>query len=703
MPALLNAGILIYIFLRLPKGRTTDLFSFFVIALVAWQAEDTVLRLTSSVETARFVDRLLCVGWIGLGPLLFHFSARFAGHSRLYSRLSLVAIYLPFVIFYLLYISNNNPQDINRQTNWGWVVAARPGSLDALQRYYISLIVLASLFLLFRHAYQMRSHKAKRNQTILVAFGILVPALQGILTQVVFPLILSREEIPLTSTFLTFFSIATLVALTRYKLFNLSESVEVDLVLGSLSNIVIIVSPDEKIMYMNAHARQVFADQQADELQKLLPANTYHNFYLEVFSKSLHGETVKNFQTRLKAGKRQVEVIVSSELIVNNHQVQGVLLVASDVTEKLQTLRDLKKSHERYNLVSKATNDMVWDWDLTTGRVYRNEEGWRKIFQRPIPSEVGTEQDWEAMIHPQDLEKLRAAKTRIRNGKENDFFEIECRVQKQDGSYAWILDRGYIVRNEDGSPARLIGASQDTTAKKQAELQLKEEQMRRQKEITDAVIIAQENERQKIGADLHDNVNQILACSLLYLNMTKKEGQDIGFLYAKTDEMINSAIQEIRKLSHSLIPPCFMGDSLGDALARLVEPAEKSGHFTVAKDFGSIDEKAISEKLKLTIYRIVQEQLNNILKYASANNVCIELRQQGSELTLSIKDDGSGFDTTKKAKGVGLMNITTRAQLHNGVVQIVSSPGNGCSVYVAFPLITEEKHAASGKSRLQLR
>jgi two-component system, NarL family, sensor histidine kinase UhpB len=371
--------------------------------------------------------------------------------------------------------------------------------------------------------------------------------------------------------------------------------------------------------------------------------------------------------------------------------------------ERMNNLQALQESNERYNLVSKATNDMVWDWDLSTGLIFRNEEGWKKIFQTPLESESGTEEDWEAMIHPEDLEKLRMAKTRICNEPGKEFFEIECRVKRKDGSYAWILDRGYVVRNPEGKPARLIGASQDITEKKRAEQQLKEEQLRRQREITDAVILAQENERRKIGAELHDNVNQILACTLLYMNMAKKDGHDKEFLSAKSEEMINSAIGEIRKLSHSLIPPSLNGENLSEALGRVIEPAQKSGLLEVEKDLQLTEETSIPEKLKLTIYRIAQEQMNNILKYAEAKKVTLKLLQEAGELLLIIKDDGIGFDTTQKSKGVGLLNMRTRAYLHNGIIRIVSSPGNGCTLYATFPVVKEvvetlpepaEKHEA---------
>lgn len=90
--------------------------------------------------------------------------------------------------------------------------------------------------------------------------------------------------------------------------------------------------------------------------------------------------------------------------------------------------------------------------------------------------------------------------------------------------------------------------------------------------------------------------------------------------------------------------------------------------------------------MQLTIYRTVQEQLNNILKYACAKNVLIQTILHDKELTLLIEDDGIGFDTTQKKMGVGFLNIQTRASICNGTMELTSNPGEGCSLKLHFTL-----------------
>lgn len=470
IPALLNVGIVVYIFFFLPKGRTTDVFTFFVVALILWQVEDTVLRLTTSEDTAVFWDRILSVGWLSLGPLFFHFAARYAGVKILYSRAALIAVYLPFIIFYLLYLANNKAFVVTQHEAWGWVFSPRPGSLDAVQRYVISFAVLAGVFILFRHAYTLRKNKRKRTKALLIAIGTFIPAAQGILTQVVFPLILNREEIPLTSTFLTFFSIAAIIALGKYRLFNLSESVEVDTVLENLTNVVIIISPDHRLMYLNPFARRVFGinENKDDSLQlrSIFPGEgeVYEKFKSEVLGSNAMTPT-KNYATTFLSAKGEVmEVLVSTEIISNNKQVQGLLLVANDITERLKTLKELEASNERFEYVTQATFDAIWDWDLTTDTVYWGK-GLENLFGHSVEELQKSHTSWIENIHPEDRERvLEKVDFTVRSKKRN--WSDEYRFRKANGEYAYVADKGLVIR-KDGQPVRMIGAMQDVTISKE--------------------------------------------------------------------------------------------------------------------------------------------------------------------------------------------------------------------------------------------
>ncbi len=481
--------------------------------------------------------------------------------------------------------------------------------------------------------------------------------------------------------------------------------------------------------------------------------------------------------------------------------------------ERMNNLQALQESNERYDLVSKATNDMVWDLNLLTGEVYRNPEGWKKIFKTDYDAvKFGSEEKWVEQIHPSERENVVKKINSFKDNPSLQQFELEYRFLKEDGNYAYLQDRGYIIRNEQGNAIRFIGATQDISPRKEAEMvlkeseeqyrylfennpasiiiwnlenfnileinsstekhsgykredligksilsgglaersepilelagkalkdksfrethitriiskwgdkiyiefvshridymgmpcimalgnnvtervmlekQLEEERTKAQKEMTNAVISAQESERQEIGRELHDNINQILASARLYLGLGKTLGDTQPIYLGKSDELIQSAIDEIRTLSHSLIPPTLSEGHLKDNLLQLFENVASGIGTTIYHNMTELEERFMEDNFKLSIYRICQEQFNNITKYAKANTIHFYLGNRNDQMELRIKDDGIGFDKTKKSNGVGLMNMKTRAALFNGTLDIQTAPGKGCELVVQFKL-----------------
>ncbi|MBC7863015.1 MAG: PAS domain S-box protein, partial [Bacteroidia bacterium] len=179
-----------------------------------------------------------------------------------------------------------------------------------------------------------------------------------------------------------------------------------------------------------------------------------------------------------KSGKHIVTLVSTNPIYGEDGSYTGAIAMFTDITERKQAELSLRESNERYNLISKATNDMVWDWNLVAGNVYRNKEGWKKIFGNgKKESEVGSINDWNSRIHPEDIEKVKLVNEEIQNSIK-DFFEVECRMMRDDGTYVYIHDRGHIIRNEQGKPVRLIGATQNVTRRKEAELQVAKSELR---------------------------------------------------------------------------------------------------------------------------------------------------------------------------------------------------------------------------------
>ncbi len=213
-----------------------------------------------------------------------------------------------------------------------------------------------------------------------------------------------------------------------------------------------------------------------------------------------------------------------------------------------------------------------------------------------------------------------------------------------------------------------------------------DEKLSHQKMLVAAVIEGQEKERRNIGLELHDNINPMLATSKLYLGAARDNESERMQMIKTSSEIIDASIHEIRKLSHSLVGPPSNDFLLQESLKELITIVEVGASFKIIFMSNEFDESLLSENKKLILYRIVQEQLNNVVKYARAENVMVSIVEKKNELLLSIKDNGVGFDVKQKTKGIGLRNIETRLELVNGTLFLNSSPGNGCEMVVSVPV-----------------
>jgi len=222
----------------------------------------------------------------------------------------------------------------------------------------------------------------------------------------------------------------------------------------------------------------------------------------------------------------------------------------------------------------------------------------------------------------------------------------------------------------------------DVTDRIRLEKELALQHRLKQQQITEVVLDAQERERFELGQELHDNINQILATSKLYLDVAIEEREPRIELLDKSRRNISMAIEEIRKLSHELITPSLNDLGLVQTIRELIRSIQSVKRMKIRLDVAGLDEDELQPEQKINIYRIIQEQLNNILKHAQANNVDIELYNEQEQVSLRLTDDGKGFDPRIRRKGVGISNIISRAELYNGKVEIESAPGKGCQLVV---------------------
>ena len=257
------------------------------------------------------------------------------------------------------------------------------------------------------------------------------------------------------------------------------------------------------------------------------------------------------------------------------------------------------------------------------------------------------------------------------------------RFRNKNGEWRW-LESTLVNRLNDNALDGIIVNSRDITTRIEAEQQLKEAMLRRQKEVTEAIIEGQEKERSEIGRELHDNINQLLVATKLYIEMGIKTQSGNNELLTNAVTYIMLAIEEIRKLSKILVTPFIKEIGFTESIKCLAEDIMHVNPIIIKIVIDGFDQEILNEKFKLNIFRIVQEQINNILKHSQAKHVNILLQQSNEHVCIFIIDDGIGFDPDIRMRGVGISNIYSRAALYKGNVNINSTPGNGCIMHISF-------------------
>jgi PAS domain S-box-containing protein len=340
-----------------------------------------------------------------------------------------------------------------------------------------------------------------------------------------------------------------------------------------------------------------------------------------------------------------------------------------------------------YRFITEITNDALWEWDLAAREIFWIDGGHKRAFGYEIESSLVPQSFWETRIHPDDRTRVLNKLNKIISEGSCPLWEDEYRFKKADSGFAYVHDRGHIVY-EKGKASRMIGATQDITSRKIAESELMRERLMKHREITDAVRTAQERERADIGKELHDNVNQILSAAKLYIGIAKNEKDNRRKFLEKSSLYLLNGIEEIRRICKMLVPLGMYHIGLVEGIKNIINDLQEVHPVQIEFDDNDIDLKDIDQKLKLTIFRIVQEQLNNIIKHSKATIATINLSRKENEIILLISDNGIGCNKSKINDGVGIINIKSRVEFYFGTVIIISEPGIGFILKVVLPFIS---------------
>jgi PAS domain S-box-containing protein len=423
------------------------------------------------------------------------------------------------------------------------------------------------------------------------------------------------------------------------------------------------------------------------------------------------------FPHRLADGSvRQVEVHTGPAEIGGRTLLYSIV---HDVTERLRAEHAAREAERRFAAALKNSRNILYRFDMRNDR-YEYVSDYVQDLSGYTPEEfcAKTMQDTCAEVHPEDWPRIQHQIDQAVAKAEGDRIGLvlEYRRGTKDGRYVWISDWATMFLGEDKEILYVVGSAYDITDRMRAEQELRaardelearvqqrthdlaeanrsleseiQDRRRAEEALRDAhrrLMLAQETERRRLAAELHDSVSQRLLALQLRINhcaSTAGGGEQREAMRHAVDQC-NQLIREVRSLSRGLYPSALESIGLAAGLRQLVGEVHSEVELEFQCDEGLEGARFLRE-VEIALFRVAQEAVHNALKHASATRVNVSLDADEGELALEVDDDGVGFDPARRRGGSGLSTMRERIESVGGRLTIESTE-RGTRVHADVP------------------
>jgi PAS domain S-box-containing protein len=421
----------------------------------------------------------------------------------------------------------------------------------------------------------------------------------------------------------------------------------------------------------------------------------------------------------LASGKRHVFLVNKFPLFNSLGQPYGICGISHEITDRKQMEEDLRRSRDELEVrVQERTGELrsasVYARNLIEASldplVTINRDG--KITDVNRATELATGLPRGTLIgsdfsdHFTEPEKAREGYKQVfSKGSVTDY---PLAIRHTSGRVLEVLYHAAVYNNEAGEVQGVFAAARDITERNRTEeaLRKSEEQLRL---LSTQLLFAQETERKRIAAELHDSICASLA--VVKMNLEKKLDQmkkGISTSEVKLEDIVSavqSCNEETRKIMNNLRPG--MLDDLGVLPTlnwHLREFRTMNPHITIQKEIHLLEED-LPDSIKIAVYRVIQEALNNVVKHSRADTVRISLKKEDNQIKMIIQDNGQGFNlekATAEKSGMGLINMRERVQWSGGSFSLQSSEGQGTTMLASWT-ISQGLSSSSVESKSEIK
>ncbi|MDQ6763230.1 MAG: PAS domain-containing protein [Bacteroidota bacterium] len=339
-----------------------------------------------------------------------------------------------------------------------------------------------------------------------------------------------------------------------------------------------------------------------------------------------------------------------------------------------------KETLHRYEALSNATNDAIWDYDMRSEKVFYNDR-LLNIFGYPRVELADNTLWWENNIHPEDKKRVLEKMDSLLESSETSW-EDEYLFRCKNGEYKIVYDRSFIVRNNDGKPIRLIGAMKDVTILRRLEKDSFDRKLKNKNTIGRSIILSDEIDRKKIKDELQEDVNQLLASIKLYITRYKSE-QESDTINASLS-YLDDAMRKIKKISHTLSSSTFEEFGLIDAVKDLFNIYQKDSPVELILDADSFSEGNSDKSLSLLLYRIIEYHLSKLIEKDGMNvkRISIKLSNLSKQAILKISFQSTDNNFHTIFNDYALAGIKSKLEMYEGKIIISPTEENYYSIEV---------------------
>jgi two-component system, NarL family, sensor histidine kinase UhpB len=341
----------------------------------------------------------------------------------------------------------------------------------------------------------------------------------------------------------------------------------------------------------------------------------------------------------------------------------------------------LRDSEGQFRQMAESIEEVFWLGSPGAAAILYASPAFERVWGRSCAELYADPRIWIDSVHPEDLPRVRRDLGELARGASID---TEYRITRPDGTLRWISNRGYPM--QDGS-GRVAGVASDVTSRKQAE-ETRNLYARR-------LILLEEDLRKRISLELHDEIGQSLAALGFNLghignHLPAGAGPELRARLEESQGLVKEVVRSARQLMGELRPLLLDDFGLAEAARLYVERFGQRSGIAAVTELDPVFPR-LKNREEITLFRILQEALNNVLKHSGASHATVNLCREGDLVRLSVRDDGCGFFPAPAiprptGSGWGIAIMRERAALVGASLQVESAPGAGTLVLVELPV-----------------